>query len=247
MVKRIPQINKAKAETEAAEARLAHATRDLERSRVTAPFEGRILQTMADVGQQVGSGASSALAEIYSLDSAEIKLALSRSEMTFLGFLDGFKLSNKLEVRTNVLDENGKIIHTGFLDRSEGVVDPRTRLYNLIARVDNCFANPFSFKSIKNPLSVGQFVNLRLIGREIEVFLVPESAFRTQETVLVIDDDNRLFTRKVSVIHRTEKDAWVTGGLSEGEKICITPIEIISEGMAVKIASPGDDLNMSQP
>ena len=247
LVKRIPQINKAKAETEAAEARLAHATRDLERSQVTAPFEGRILQTMADVGQQVGSGASSALAEIYSLDSAEIKLALSRSEMTFLGFLDGFKLSNKLGVRTNVLDENGKIIHTGFLDRSEGVVDPRTRLYNLIARVDKCFANPFSFKSIKNPLSVGQFVNLRLIGREIEVFLVPESAFRTQETVLVIDDDNRLFTRKVSVIHRTEKDAWVTGGLSEGEKICITPIEIISEGMLVKIASPGDDLNMSQP
>ena len=146
-----------------------------------------------------------------------------------------------------MLDENGKIIHTGFLDRSEGVVDPRTRLYNLIARVDKCFANPFSYNSIKNPLSVGQFVNLRLIGREIEVFLVPESAFRTQETVLVIDDDNRLFTRKVSVIHRTEKDAWVTGGLSEGEKICITPIEIISEGMLVKIANPGDDLNMSQP
>ena len=93
LVKRIPQINKAKAETEAAEARLAHATRDLERSQVTAPFEGRILQTMADVGQQVGSGASSALAEIYSLDSAEIKLALSRSEMTFLGFLDGPKIS----------------------------------------------------------------------------------------------------------------------------------------------------------
>ena len=247
LVKRIPQINKAKAETEAAEARLAHATRDLERSQVTAPFEGRILQTMADVGQQVGSGASSALAEIYSLDSAEIKLALSRSEMTFLGFLDGFKSSNKLGVRTNVLDENGNIIHIGFLDRSEGVVDPRTRLYNLIARVDKCFANPFSYNSIKNPLSVGQFVNLRLIGREIEVFLVPESAFRTQETVLVIDDDNRLFTRKVSVIHRTEKDAWVTGGLSEGEKICITPIEIISEGMLVKIANPGDDLNMSQP
>ena len=95
-----------------------------------------------------------------------------------------------------MLDENGDIIHIGFLDRSEGVVDPRTRLYNLIARVDKCFANPFSYKSIKNPLSVGQFVNLRLIGREIEVFLVPESAFRTQETVLVIDDDNRLFTRK---------------------------------------------------
>ena len=76
LVKRIPQIEKAEAETRAAEARLTQATRDLNRSQVRAPFEGRILKTMADVGQQVGSGASAALAEIYALDSAEINLWL---------------------------------------------------------------------------------------------------------------------------------------------------------------------------
>jgi len=247
LVKRIPQIEKAEAETRAAEARLNQATRDLNRSRVRAPFRGRILKTMADVGQQVGSGASAALAEIYALDSAEINLALSRSEMSFLGFADGFKPSDELNVKAQVLDAYGDVIHQGMLDRSEGVVDPRTRLTNLVARVDACFANPYAKIPVKNPLAVGQFVNLRLIGAEVNVFLVPESAFRTQETVLVVDEENQLLTREVSVIHRTDKEAWVTGGLSEGEKVCVTPIEIISEGMQVNLVNPIEDSNGTQP
>jgi RND family efflux transporter MFP subunit len=173
LVKRIPQIDKAEAETRAAEARLTQATRDLNRSQVKAPFRGRILKTMADVGQQVGSGASAALAEIYALDSAEINLALSRSELSFLGFADGFKPSDELNVQTQVLDASGEVIHRGMLDRSEGVVDPRTRLTNLVAQVDDCFANPYAKKPVKNPLAVGQFVNLKLIGAEVNVFLVP--------------------------------------------------------------------------
>ncbi len=247
LVKRIPQIEKAEAETQAADARLTQATRDLNRSRVRAPFMGRILKTMADVGQQVGSGASAALAEIYALDSAEINLALSRSEMNFLGFADGFKPSDELNVQTQVLDASGEVMHQGVLDRSEGVVDPRTRLTNLVARVDDCFANPYSKKPIKNPLAVGQFVNLRLIGAEVDIFLVPESAFRTQETVLVVDQESRLHTREVQVIHRTDKEAWVTGGLSEGENVCVTPIEIISEGMQVNLVNPVEDSNQTHP
>ena len=247
LVKRIPQIEKAEAEALAAKARLNQAIRDLNRSWVKAPFRGRILKTMADVGQQVGSGASAALAEIYALDSAEINLALSRSEMNFLGFADGFKPSDELNVQAQVLDPSGEVIHQGVLDRSEGVVDPRTRLTNLVARVDACFANPYAKKPVKNPLAVGQFVNLRLIGVEVNVFLVPESAFRTQETVLVVDDDNQLHTREVSVIYRTDEEAWVTDGLSEGEKVCVTPIEIISEGMQVNLVNPIEDLNQTEP
>ena len=247
LVKRIPQIEKAEAESRAAEARLTQSTRDLNRSWVRAPFEGRILKTMADVGQQVGAGASAALAEIYALDAAEINLALSRSEMSFLGFADGFKPSDKLNVQTQVLDASGTVIHQGVLDRSEGVVDPRTRLTKLIATVAGCFANPYSTNPVNNPLAVGQFVSLRLVGAEVEVFLVPESAFRTQETILVVDTENRLNTRTVSVIHRTDEQAWVTHGLSNGDKVCVTPIEIIAEGMQVKLVNQIVDSNQTNP
>ena len=246
LVKRIPQIQKAEAESRAAEARLTQSTRDLNRSLVRAPFEGRILKTMADVGQQVGSGASAAVAEIYALNSAEINLSLSRSEMNFLGFTDGFKQSKELSVTTEVLGTDNDVIHTGILDRSEGVVDPRTLLTKLIARVDDCFANPYSTNPVKNPLAVGQFVNLRLLGENVNVFLVPESAFRTQDSILLVDDNNSLTSRKVTVIHRANKEAWVTEGLSDGERICVTPIEIISGGMLVNVADQGMESNQTQ-
>tara|TARA_B100000212_G_scaffold245021_1_gene186992 strand:- start:750 stop:1952 length:1203 start_codon:yes stop_codon:yes gene_type:complete len=247
LVKRIPQIKKAEAEARAAEARLNQSSRDLNRSWVRAPFEGRILKTMADVGQQVGAGASAALAEIYALDSAEINLALSRSEISFLGFADGFKPLDKVNIQTQVLDASGKMIHEGVLDRSEGVVDPRTRLTKLIAKVDGCFANPYSNNPVNNPLAVGQFVSLRLLGAEVDVFLLPESAFRTQETILVVDTDNRLRSRTVSVIHRTKEQVWVTGGLSNGDKVCVTPIEIIAEGMQVELVNQIVDSNQTNP
>ncbi len=243
LVKRIPQIQKATADTLAAEAKLLQASQDVNRSQVRAPFQGRILKTMVDVGQQVGSGASTSLAEIYALDSAEINFSLSRSELNFLGFTDGFKLENKLSVKAEVLNSKGIIIHRGILERSQGVVDPRTRLTNLIAQVNNCFANPFSPKNINNPLTIGQFVKLRLKGEKVNVFLVPESAFRTQNKILTVDKENRLSTREVKVIHRAERNAWVTEGLQDGDRICITPIEIISEGMKVNITSLAEDSN----
>ena len=79
------------------------------------------------------------------------------------------------------------------------------------------------------------------------MFLVPESAFRTQETILVVDTENRLNTRTVSVIHRTDEQAWVTHGLSNGDKVCVTPIEIIAEGMQVKLVNQIVDSNQTNP
>ena len=235
LVKRIPQIKKAEAEANAAQARLLQASQDLNRSQVRAPFEGRILKTMADVGQQVGAGSSAALAQVYALDSAEIDFALSRSEMKFLGFSDGFLSEKNIQVEAHVLNSEGQIIHKGWLDRSEGIVDPRTRLTNLVVRVDKCVANPFSANKIIAPLAVGQFVNLQMLGLEVEVFLIPESAFRTHDTLLIVDENNQLISRKVSVIHRSGQKVWVESGLEIGEQVCTTPIEIISEGMEVRL------------
>lgn len=237
LVKRIPQILKAEAEAKAAEARLVQASQDLTRSQVKAPFEGRILKTMVDVGQHVGGGTSAALAEIYSLESAEIDLALSRSEISFLGFSDGFHANEYLKVNAEILDDKGNAIHQGILDRSEGLIDERTRLTNLVVRVDDCFANPFVDSPPSSPLTVGQFVNLLLIGKEVEVFVIPESAFRTKNQILVVDQEDRLRRQEVSVIHRRDKEVWVSEGLKEGTRICVTPIEIVAEGMKIQTTS----------
>ena len=89
LVRRLPQIRKAEAEIKAAQAHLKQAQKNLDRTHVLAPFDGRIIRTMVDRGQRVGGGSSAALAEVYALDAAEIDLSLSQKEISFLGFVDG--------------------------------------------------------------------------------------------------------------------------------------------------------------
>ena len=233
LVRRVPQIRKAEADTTAAKAFVTQAKKNLARAQVLAPFDGRIIRTMVDRGQRVG-GSSSALAEVYALDSAEIDLALSKREIEFLGFTDG-STEGSSKIKVEVLDDNGEAIHSGLIDRSQGIVDIRTRLTNFIARIDRCFANPFSDTPIQEPLSLGQFVSLRLTGHDTQTFLLPDSAFRDLNTILVLDKQNGLRSRKVQVIHRADRRVWVNQGLEDGDRVCITPIEVISEGMTVRV------------
>ena len=245
LVRRIPQIRKAEAETHAARAFVTQAKKNLSRAKVLAPFDGRIIRTMVDRGQRVGGGTSAALAEVYSLDSAEIDLSLSQREIDFLGFVDGSN-SELSKIKVETLNREGKPTHFGFIDRSQGIVDPKTRLTNFIARIDQCFANPFSKKAIKNPMSLGTFSNLKLIGRKVPVYLLPESAFRDLTTILIVDKKNGLRSRQVEVLHRADQKVWVGSGIKNGERVCTTPIEVISEGMMVRIVGENKPVQVSK-
>ena len=246
LVKRQPQILKAEAEAKAAEALHNQAKKNVLKANVRAPFRGRILNILADVGQQVGSGSSSALAKIYSIKKGEVQLALSRKELSFLNFNEGSPHGEN-QIAVEIVNEEEKAIHSGVIDRSQGIIDPRTRLHNLVARFENCFTDPFNqISKIGNPLSIGQFVKLKLIGPEIDVFIIPISAFREQNTILVLDQEDRLTVRKVKSVKRDGLEVWVVGGIQEGERVCITPMDIIAEGMKVKISSYTADQNKIQ-
>jgi hypothetical protein len=66
------------------------------------------------------------------------------------------------------------------------------------------------------------------------------------DTILILDQDNRLKLRKVKSIKKNGVDAWIKTGVKDGEKICITPLDIIAEGMKVRISKPVIDSNSSK-
>ena len=246
LVKRLPQIRKAEADEKAAEARLAQALRNLQRASVRAPFRGRILDTMAGIGQRVGGGTSAALAKVYALDIAEIDLSLSRSELNLLNFGEGANgFGENPEVQ--LINKEQSFTYRGSLDRSEGTVDSRTRLSNVVAKIEGAFADPYSSKEPDSPppLSPGEFVEARLFGSNIEVFEIPRSAFREKNTLLIIDDENRIETRNVQTLKQTRGFIWVTDGLRNDERVCLTPLDIVSKGMKVRLTSEIEDKNGS--
>ena len=72
----------ARASLREAKARVARAERDLERTRLIAPYDGRVRTERVDAGQFVNRG--EAVATLYSIDFAEVRLPVHDDDLAFL-------------------------------------------------------------------------------------------------------------------------------------------------------------------
>jgi multidrug efflux pump subunit AcrA (membrane-fusion protein) len=87
------------------------------------------------------------------------------------------------------------------------------------------------------PLAVGMFVRAEIHGRQLEnVFVLPRSALRGQDRVLVVDRDDRLHYRKVQVARSDREQVLVSGGLATGDRVCVSPLDVAVDGMKVRTA-----------
>ena len=181
---REPQLAAARAERDAAAAELERAELDLERTRVTAPYAGRVLERAVDPGQFVNRGA--VLGRIHAIDSVEVRLPFGSRQQAFLALpSDGTAAADAPVVRPAVTLEarvgDGTRTWRGELVRVEGI-DEATGQLHVVARVEGPWANPAA------PLRVGQYVEARVAGRVLEdAFVVPRSALREGREVLLVD------------------------------------------------------------
>ncbi len=238
LVAREPQLLEAKATLEAAKAGFQQAKINLERTQIRAPYAGRVRIKNVDVGQYLTPGMSTAT--IYAVDYAEVRLPLPDDKLAFLDI--------PVNLRKSLSSDNGPEIilrarfagkeheWKGYLSRIEGEIDARSRMIHVVARVKD----PYRIKMNSNrpPLTVGMFVNAEIIGKEIDnVIIIPRSALRDNNRVLVIDEKNRLRFRPVNVVRIESENVYVDSGLEDGERICISPIQAVVDGMPVTIFS----------
>jgi RND family efflux transporter MFP subunit len=236
---REPQLAEAEAAVGSAQKALEQAERDLDRTRVRAPYEGRIRSAYVDVGQFLGRGAP--IADIYSVDVAEVRLPISPADLAYvqLPLRSPERMNNPGPEVILTADVAGRReTWTGTIDRTEGEIDPKTRLVYAVARVPD----PYRPEANHLPLAVGLFVEADITGRTAEdVIVLPRSAVRGRNEVLVVDSENRLRRRTVEVL-RTEDQAVVIGaGLEPGERVCLSPLDTVVDGMPVRVAGAAPD------
>ena len=232
---RIPQLKHAQAILAAATARMAQAKRDLERTKILAPYAGRVLAKQVDVGQYVSRGAS--LATIYAVDQAEVRLPITDRQAAFLTLAEQFHQDQAADFAPQVTltaTVGGKPhIWYGQVVRTEGVVDPKTRQIHVVAQVDNPYRRGPEGQA---PLKVGQFVSATIQGRILlHAFLVPRAAFRNAEEILIVSADSRIQRRRLHAVWRDAKNVVVLQGLQAGERIVLTPLPYAPEGMQVEV------------
>ena len=241
LVMRQPQVAQARAGLEAAEAELEKAELDLERTRIRAPFEGRVRSKRVDLGQFLTPGAP--LATIHATDYAEIRLPVPADQLDYLDLPFAYRTGSQMPgPEATIRGRFGREIHTwqGRIVRTEGELDSRSRMLNLVARVENPY-EPNAENPDRPPLAVGLFVEVEIGGRPASgVVVLPRSALRPvgdSYQVLVVDDDSRLRFRDVEVLRLEGEEAMIGGGLAAEETVCISPLEIVTDGMKVRTAA----------
>ncbi len=224
--------------TEAAlrEARVAlgQAERDLARTEIRAPFTGRVRDERVDVGQFLSRGTSFAM--IYATDYVEVRLPIPDHQLAYLdvplwnrgnlqGELPGVTLSARFAGAEHVWQ--------GHIVRTEGEIDAKSRMVHVVARVEDPYAA--SADGSRPPLAVGLFVSAEISGHSAEqVTLVPRSAMRDGSRLLVVDEENRLRYRDVEVLRIDRDDVLIRAGLAAGERVCISQLQTVVEGMEVR-------------
>ncbi len=241
---REPQIAEIQAALAAAEANLEQAEYDLERTVLKAPFAGRVRSKQVDLGQYVQRGAP--IATLYAVDVAEVRLPIPNAELAYcrlpLAYRDGSETVRGPVVRLTARFAGQDFTWRGRVVRTEGQIDPQTRMVNAIAQVDDPYAR--GRNSSRPPLAVGMFVQAEIEGIRVrDVVSLPRTALRGDTTVYVVDQDNRLAFRPVDVLRRERDTVLVREGLEAGERVCVSPLEVAVDGMRVKIvegAGPAD-------
>ena len=239
---REPQLDDARAAVAAAEANLLRAQRDLERAEITAPYVGRVRYKNVDVGQFVTVG--NAVATIYAVDVAELRLPLPDDQLAYLDLPLSFRgTRNRPGPRVTVRTTFAGATYTwdGRVVRTESEIDPVSRMVHVVAEV----RDPYMPGTDPNrpPLAVGMYVEAEIEGREFDqVVVLPRAAVRGQVQVLVIDADNRVRFRDVEILRSTIESVFVSGGLAQGERVVVSTIDSPTEGMLVQVTNPTEDL-----
>jgi len=228
LVLKEPQLKAAEARLEAERANLKKAKLNLERTVLKAPFSGVVSGKNVDIGQYIIPG--QALAELFSTEAVEIMVPLEDKDLLWFhvpGLTPGEWKGSKSVIRAEIVGH--ELSWEGEVARAEGKIDERTRMVNVIVRVENPYEK-------KPPLAVGLFVQVAIQGQLLKkAAVIPRSAMHTDNSVWIVTVEKQLDFRSVDVARFTGDQAIIQGGLQQGEWVVVSQLETPTNGMKVQI------------
>ncbi len=238
LVLRKPQLRQAESSVISAQSAVQRAQRNLERTKVKAPYDGRVSSRRVGLGQQVGG--STALGDIFSTDFAEVRLPLTTRDLQYYTppQKPGERGKENNITFTSILTASNEKWQ-GTILRTEGELDKNSRQLFVIARIDD----PFALKSKAYPLYVGQPVRATIPARELkDVFIIPREHMSGLNQILIVREGT--FKRiEIEPIWSGEHTVVTRDGIEPGDQLTTSrfpyapdgaPVEIIADPKALK-------------
>ncbi|MGL6161455.1 efflux RND transporter periplasmic adaptor subunit [Microbulbifer sp.] len=222
---RKPQLRAAEAELASARADRDQAALDLARTKVKAPFAGRVVETFVDLGQYVSPGTT--LARVHSTGVAEVRLPLTDHQLSLLDLPLGQSIEDGPAVRLRARIAGREREWRGQLVRTEASIDPNSRFVYAVAQVQNPYKGEV-------PLVNGLFVEADIAGKTFDnITRLPRQALHEGDHLLVLDAENKLHFREVELLQAVDEDVWVRGDILSGERVVVSSLGYSREGMVL--------------
>ena len=181
----------ATAELDSSTAQVEQAKRDLTRTQIRAPFDGRVRQKMVGLGQLVNSGTT--LGVVFAIDFAEVRLPIAGRELQYLDLPE--MIGDRpvdVELR-DAINTASETVWNARIVRTEGTLDEDSLELFAIARIDD----PFGRTTGAPPLRIGQPVVASIAGNALSnVVAVPRSAVRQLDQVFFVEEDTQTLSAK---------------------------------------------------
>lgn len=234
LVLRKPQLKEAEANVAAKKAALLSAEKNLERTKIRAPFTGRVRGRSVGLGQAVG--ASTRLGEIYSTQFAEVRLPLSARQLTQIDIDERGNQSIHVTL-TDALDSSRTTTWDATIKHVEGELDQTSRELFVIARIED----PFAISSDNPPIRINQPVKASIDASKIkDALIIPRKSLYNSKEVLIIEE-GAIKRHTVKIVWETAEDVIVQNPELHDKQLLTSRINFAVDGTKVKISEPAKD------
>jgi RND family efflux transporter MFP subunit len=219
----------AQAQVQAAKANVEQARLNLEFTRVTSLVNGIAGSAQVQIGNLVGP--NSILTSVSQVDP--IKAFFTVSEQEFTSFHRRYRTQESVEeqrrrIPLDLLLSDGSVYeHRGTIYFADREVNPATGAI----RIAGVFSNP------DNLLRPGSFGRIRAAPWTRDgALLVPQRAvieLQGSHQVAVVDSDNKVSIRPVTVAERVGRFWIVTEGVKPGDRVVVEGLQKVRDGSPV--------------
>ncbi|MEX0618539.1 MAG: efflux RND transporter periplasmic adaptor subunit [Pseudohongiellaceae bacterium] len=228
-----------------AEAALRQARSDLERAEIRAPFNAIVESKDVELGQYLNRAQT--IATLVDADQVEVRLPLALTQMGYLDVPLGYRgeLPDAMAPEVILTGRYGSQRHQwrGRLVRTEAGIDATSNSVQAIVRVIQpkpADIDELSEEAQNLALPLGLYVQAEIRGKRVDnLFVLPRSVIRNNNRVLVVDDEDTLHFREVDIMRLEDERVLIQGGLMAGERICLSPIQAVVDGMPVVVQEAG--------
>jgi RND family efflux transporter MFP subunit len=224
------------------EAKRTQAERDLENTRLLAPYNLRVTNMSIELDQYVSKGETLLAGDAVDRVEVIARFPMSSLRRLFIGreqrditadIMQG-NLADfvaliprvKLDLGTTVAQWEAEFVR--FSDN----VDPQTRTMGVVVAVDRPFEK--IEPGTRPPLSKGMFVQVLLQGKpQPKRVVIPRSAVRNG-VVYLADEENRLHRQSVDLLFSQGEISVIASGIDAGQMVVVSDLVPAVSGMQLE-------------